>query len=81
MPYLEALTIPALWLYGEQDKSNPTVNDIAILGRIKAELGKDFTIHLFPDADHDFVDSRTGGPVNAQGVLDQWLSERIMNLG
>ncbi len=37
-----------LQVYGGQDKSNPTVNDIEILKRIIADFAKDFTICLFP---------------------------------
>ncbi len=73
-PFLETFTIPALWIYGGQDKSNPTANDIAILEKIKAEKNKDFTIHLFPNANHGLTDVRTGQLVPAsQNCVIPWL--------
>ena len=72
------LDIPALWVYGGQDKSNPTANDIAILERIVAEKGKDYTIHIFPNADHGLNDFRTGQPVPAsQECVDPWLLAHV----
>ncbi len=77
VPYLESLTIPGLWVYGGQDKSNPTANDMAILERIKMEKGKDYTICLFPNGDHALIDVRTGQPVPANvECVDPWLVER-----
>ncbi len=58
-PYLRALAIPALWVYGGEDRSNPTANDVAILELIRAETGNDFTIHLFERANHNLRDFRT----------------------
>ena len=78
VPYLEALDIPALWVYGGQDKSNPTANDIAILEGIVAQKGKDYTIHVFPNADHGLNDVGTGQPVRAsQECVDPWLLAHV----
>jgi pimeloyl-ACP methyl ester carboxylesterase len=57
---LGELEVPALFIYGGMDRSNPTYHDIANLERIRAESGRDFTILLFPDADHELVDAATG---------------------
>lgn len=74
VPYLEALHIPGLWVYGGQDKSNPTANDIAILERIKQEHGNPYTICLFPNGDHELIDVQTGRPVPANvECVDPWL--------
>ncbi|MCZ6901113.1 MAG: alpha/beta hydrolase, partial [Bacteroidetes bacterium] len=59
LPSLEALTIPGLWIYGGQDRSNPTQADIAILETLIADFGKDFTILLFPSSNHDLIDLQT----------------------
>ena len=61
-PYLEAVQVPGLWIYGGMDRSNPTAYDIKVLNEMIQEHGKNFTILLFPFADHDLVDVRTGEP-------------------
>lgn len=75
---LAVLTIPALWIYGGRDTSNPTANDVAVLERIAAEHDVDFEIHVLPDADHALIDARTGRPADAQSIVDRWLTERIL---
>ena len=78
VPALEALTIPALWVYGGQDKSNPTVNDIAILERIIADFGKDFTICLFPKADHSLANVVDNEPLRVwTNCITPWLQETV----
>ncbi len=57
---LQALNVPALWVYGGMDRSNPTFNDIAQLEKIKQERNKDFTVLLFPNMNHDLIDVTTG---------------------
>ena len=74
---LESLTIPALWIYGTHDVSNPTTNDVEILRSIKTARDKDFTIHVFDSADHALNDVTTGHPVNAQSVVNDWLAEHV----
>ena len=77
VPDIESLTVPALWIYGAQDRSNPTSNDVEILHRIRIEHDKDFTIHVFDNADHDLVDVTTGRPVDAQHIVNRWLAEHV----
>jgi len=57
---LQALNVPALWVYGGMDRSNPTFYDIAQLEKIKQERNKDITIFLFPNMNHDLIDVNTG---------------------
>lgn len=57
---LQALNVPALWLYGGMDRSNPTFYDIAQLEKIKQERNKDITILLFANMNHDLIDVNTG---------------------
>jgi len=57
---LQALNVPALWVYGGMDRSNPTFYDIAQLDKIKQERNKDFTVLLFPNMNHDLIDVITG---------------------
>ncbi len=67
--------MPALWIFGGRDLSNPTANDVAILNRIQTQLGKDFTIHIFANADHNLIDVTTGRPADAQQIVNRWLVE------
>lgn len=57
---LQALNVPALWLYGGMDRSNPTFHDIAQLEKIKQERNKDITILLFANMNHDLIDVNSG---------------------
>jgi len=72
LPSLKALTIPGLWIYGGQDRSNPTKADIAILETLIADLGKDFTILLFPPSNHELIDVQTN-------ELDPQLVPSLLN--
>ena len=65
-PDLEAVNVPALWVYGARDLSNPTANDVKILERIRTE---------FDNADHSLIDVATGQAVDAQAVVNRWLAE------
>lgn len=71
---LEALAIPVLWIYGARDLSNPTAHDLEVIELIGARPGKDFTIHVFANADHDLIDITTGQPVDAQTIVNGWLT-------
>lgn len=75
--HLESLSIPALWVYGARDLSNPTSRDLEVLERIEADLGTDFSTHVFDDADHDLIDVTTGEPVDAQTVVNRWIVDRV----
>ncbi|HPG12809.1 MAG TPA: prolyl oligopeptidase family serine peptidase [Chitinophagaceae bacterium] len=61
-PYssIKNMECPALWIYGGQDKSNPTDWDISIINGIKKKYSKEFHINLYPDYDHELIDTSTG---------------------
>jgi len=50
--YLEKITVPGLWLYGELDRSQPTRESVVILERLIQDHSKDFTYKVFKGADH-----------------------------
>ena len=52
---------PGLWLYGLNDRINPSRLAIEVLERVKAEHGKEFTIVSFPEGSHPLFESRLGG--------------------
>lgn len=82
IPYLERTASPALWLYGGNDTSIPVQRSITNLERIRDFLHKDFTIVVFPNANHSLV---TGGAMCQEdgprvGVSDAmfgWLLPRL----
>ena len=77
-PYLRVLDIPALWVYGGEDRSNPTANDIQILERVRMETGNDLTIHLFERGTHGMRDFETGTQLPAvPECIVPWLLERF----
>ncbi|NER13580.1 prolyl oligopeptidase family serine peptidase [Leptobacterium flavescens] len=51
-PFLEEIDIPMLYLYGGKDINVPTEASVKYLERLRAEMGKDITFRVFPDAGH-----------------------------
>jgi dienelactone hydrolase len=51
-PYIEAMSIPGLWILGDKDGSIPARESKAILESIIEEYDKDFSIFYYPDAGH-----------------------------
>ncbi len=74
-PYLEQLTIPALWLYGTADREVPVDQTIALLNTLKGQ-GKDFTIVTFPGAGHGLLDSPPTDPQAPTTFVD-WVLKRV----
>jgi dienelactone hydrolase len=86
-PYLEQNDIPVLWNYGAEDKSVKPEDSIAILEEVDQEFGKDYTINVYPGADHglfvapDLNVDALPLRVYAPGYLDDveaWLRARVL---
>jgi uncharacterized protein len=60
IPWIRKLTIPAIWLYGGLDKIIPDRLSVRRLEPIANEAGRDFTIAVFPHANHALVETTTG---------------------
>jgi dipeptidyl aminopeptidase/acylaminoacyl peptidase len=73
-PYLEQLETPGLWLYGGADRSQPTDEDVEVLNRLKAK-GKDFSVLVYPRADHGLLDVPPTDPRALPEVV-QWIKAR-----
>jgi len=65
-----------LWLYGTRDQSIPSEESAAILERIKSAQGKDFTVVVFPNADHGLLDVPPSDP-HALPILVDWILSRV----
>jgi dienelactone hydrolase len=60
IPWIRQLAIPAIWLYGGLDKIIPDRLSVRRLQPIMRERGRDFTIDVFPHANHALVETETG---------------------
>jgi len=80
LAYLKQMIKPGLWLYGGEDRSNPTHADIEILEELIDDFDKDFTILLFPFSDHELIDIRTNEPdPELIPSLIDWIVKQISN--
>ena len=60
MPSIRKLRIPALWVYAGRDEQVPTRLSIIRLEPVAREPGRDFSIRVFPNANHALVETKTG---------------------
>jgi dienelactone hydrolase len=60
VPWIGALRIPALWLYGGLDHVVPPRLSSKRLVALAAEPGRDFTVWTFPRGNHALVETKTG---------------------
>jgi hypothetical protein len=81
---LRKLSAPALFLFGEKDKLVPVAKSVAIIRETLSERPHaDFTIKVFPGADHGiYVATADGARSYAPGYLETmrgWLrTKRII---
>ena len=62
-PTLETLSTPGLWILGEQDRSIPTPQTVAVLAELRA-AGHPYRWIVYPGAGHNMTDAATGAPVD-----------------
>lgn len=81
-PWLEAMTVPGLWIYGGLDRSVPVDRSVRNLEAIRDSLGKDFTTVVIPDLNHSWI--RDGGICQEEGeggidggIILDWLGQRF----
>ena len=73
VPYLRRMNVPTLWLLGGRDQEIPLTATLAILRRLQA-AGKDYTIHVYPSANHGLFDEPPTDPKAMPDTLD-WLHQ------
>ncbi|AZB34175.1 alpha/beta hydrolase family protein [Chryseobacterium bernardetii] len=73
--YLNTLSIPGLWLFGEKDIQIPVKLCIEQLNTLKAQ-GKPFEYTLFPKLSHNTSSSNDTAPVD---VAIQWIKQKVFN--
>ena len=76
VPLLAQMTVPGIWVYGLQDRSQPSERSAATLGRARKTGGKDFTVVLFPHAGHGLLDTPPSDP-RAMPTLLAWIRKHV----
>jgi dienelactone hydrolase len=72
---VSALRVPALWIYGGQDRSTPTQLDMPRLAQLQ---NSNITVNLYPRMNHDMIDIDTGAfPGSLFPDVLAWASPRI----
>ena len=70
------MTVPGIWVYGRQDRSQPAEKSAATLERLHKTDGKHFTVVLFPDAGHGLLDTPPSDP-RAMPTLLAWIQKHV----
>jgi uncharacterized protein len=76
VPLLQQMTVRGIWVYGRQDRSIPAEKSAATLERLRKTEGKDFTVVLFPHADHGLLDTPPTDP-RAMPTLLAWIQKHV----
>jgi uncharacterized protein len=71
IPYLRRMDVPTLWLLAGRDHEIPLDQSLAILKRLEVR-GKDYTIHVYPKANHGLFDVPPTDPRTLPDTL-AWL--------
>jgi acetyl esterase/lipase len=66
---------PGLWLYGGNDRSQPTAEDRQALAQLRA-AGHEFRIIVFPGADHGLLDIPPSDP-RALPIFVRWVHQTV----
>ena len=74
-PWLAKMTMPGLWIYGGQDRSQPTTNSVRVLDDLTAH-GSDFTVVVYPQADHGLLDTNPSDP-RALPTIVNWITQHV----
>ncbi|MEG0926382.1 alpha/beta hydrolase family protein [Chryseobacterium sp.] len=74
--YLNTLSIPGLWLFGEKDIQIPVKLCIEELNTLKAQ-GKPFEYVSFPQLGHNTSSSKDTAPVD---TAVQWIQQKALNI-
>ncbi len=70
---IQNMTLPVLWIYGDQDRSHPWAYDTAALNNMDKA---NFTVQVFQGMDHELIDVATGvNPVNLFPSLGAWVTQ------
>ena len=82
VPALEALRVPALFLFGDQDQLIPAEKSVEVIRRVLTQSGHhDFTIRVFPHVDHGMhlVSNGAEGTIAPEYLITMrtWLAAHV----
>ncbi len=75
--FIEGMTAPGLWLLGDQDRIIPARESAQILRDIAGELGRPFTVVVYPNVVHGLRDVDSGDRIDYWVDLLPWLDSVI----
>jgi uncharacterized protein len=81
VPALEALHVPTLFLFGDQDQLIPVEKSVEVIRHVQAQAGRhDFTIQVFPGVDHG-MRLATNGEISPEylAAMRTWLAAHVGN--
>ncbi len=83
---LAQMQFPALWIYGNRDRSNPSQVCEDLINRVSSQHNRDFTVETFPNGNHGMLECRFGGSAEARtltrlvpdlhATIAEWLVEK-----
>jgi pimeloyl-ACP methyl ester carboxylesterase len=77
VPALRALRVPALFLFGAEDRLIPVEKSVAVIREVLTKSGRaDFTIQVFDHDDHGMYNSGGIDPRYLE-AMRKWLAERV----
>jgi dienelactone hydrolase len=78
VPALRALRVPALFLFGAQDRLIPVEKSASIIRNVLTESGHtDFTVRVFDGDDHNLRDARGEIDPRYLDTIREWLAKRV----
>ncbi len=72
-PVLAKLEIPTLWMFGDRDEVIPTRASLESLSELILAGRRNYAVHVFPNTNHNMVNSDTGRPAYLVPLVTRWL--------
>lgn len=80
-PFVERMSVPAIWMFGREDRIIPAPQSAEIIREIERTHGYPFTVVTYPNAGHGLRDVETGDRVDYWPELLEWLgSEMVLSV-
>jgi uncharacterized protein len=84
VPELQALRVPALFLFGDKDQLIPVEKSVEVIRRVLTQSSHgDFTIRVFPNVDHGMhlITKGAEGPIDPEylATMRTWLAAHVRN--
>jgi dienelactone hydrolase len=79
VPALRALRVPALFLFGAQDRLIPVEKSVSVIREILTQSHADFTIQVFDGDDHGMFRSNGALDPRYRETMRKWLAQRVLS--